>query len=428
MKKGGTRMPIDQSELGRRIRQAREACGMTQEEVAERLGVSRPTVAQIELGNRAVSSLELDKLAYLFARDIREFLADDFAEDDVVRALFRSHREASEEGFNDALRECIKLGKELTNLEEILEMDRALSTVAAYRFPAPRSKWEAIQSGAQVARDERRRLGLGTAPIGDLVHLLEGQAVRTGTANLPDEVSGLTISDSRVGLFVVNNQIHAPQRQRFSWCHEYAHVLLDRDAVGLISRTSDRSNLVEVRANSFAANFLMPEEGVSQFLAALGKGAPSRVYAEVFDEAGVLPVDSRTEPGTQAIQLYDVVQLAHYFGVSVQSALYRLRNLRLIKESELEQLKAQDEQGDSKEIARLLGLPEPEAAERGTEFTRRFLGLALEALRRGKISKAKFLELARMVHVEEADAQSLLERSGLHGDEDEADDVLAPAM
>ena len=83
--------------------------------------------------------------------------------------------------------------------------------------------------------------------------------------------------------------------------------------MGLISRTTDRSNLIEVRANSFAANFLMPEEGVAQVLAALGKGAPSRVYTEVFDEAGVLPVDSRTEPGTQAIQLYDVVQLAHYF-------------------------------------------------------------------------------------------------------------------
>jgi len=418
-------MPINHAELGQRIRQAREACGMTQEEVAERLGVSRATVAQMELGNRPVSSLELDKLAYLFARDIRDFLANEFAEDDVVRALFRSHCEASEEGFNDALRDCIKLGKELTNLEELLGMDRALATVAAYPFPAARSKWEAIQSAEQVAREERRRLGLGSAPLGDLVHLLEGQGVRTGMAKLPDEVSGLTISDSRVGLFVVNNQTHAPQRQRFSWCHEYAHVLLDRDAVGLISRTADRSNLVEVRANSFAANFLMPEEGVSQFLAAVGKGAPSRIHAQVFDEAGVLPVDSRTEPGTQDIQLYDVVQLAHYFGVSTQSALYRLRNLRLISEGELERLKAQDDRGDGKEIARLLGLPESETSEHGGEFTRRFLGLALEALRRDKISKAKFFELARMVGVENNDARSLIEHSGL--EEEEADDVLVPA-
>jgi transcriptional regulator with XRE-family HTH domain len=62
---------------------------MTQDEVAEKLGVSRPIVVHTEQGKRPVSGLELQRLAYFFARDIREFLADEFAEDDVVHALFR---------------------------------------------------------------------------------------------------------------------------------------------------------------------------------------------------------------------------------------------------------------------------------------------------------------------------------------------------
>ena len=57
-------MAIDQIELGRRIRQARESCGMTQDEVAEKLGVSRPIVVQIEQGKRPVSGIELQTLAY----------------------------------------------------------------------------------------------------------------------------------------------------------------------------------------------------------------------------------------------------------------------------------------------------------------------------------------------------------------------------
>ena len=65
-------MAIDQIELGRRIRQARESCAMTQDEVAEKLGVSRSLVVQIEQGKRPISGLELQTLAYLFARDIRE--------------------------------------------------------------------------------------------------------------------------------------------------------------------------------------------------------------------------------------------------------------------------------------------------------------------------------------------------------------------
>src|SRR5258705_13187075 len=83
-------MPITQQELGRRIRAAREACRMTQEDAAKHLGVSRPTFVQIEAGNGSVSSLELDKLAYLFGRDIREFVADEFQEQDALAALFRA--------------------------------------------------------------------------------------------------------------------------------------------------------------------------------------------------------------------------------------------------------------------------------------------------------------------------------------------------
>lgn len=131
-------------------------------------------------------------------------------------------------------------------------------------------------------------------------------------------------------------------RRRFSLAHEYAHVVVDRDRAGLVSRASDRDDLIEVRANSFAASFLMPEEGVRQFVAGLGKGSPSRTYAEMFDEAGSVDVEGRSEPGSQSVQLYDVVQLAHYFGVSRLAALYRLRNLRLVSAAEFEQLSLSD--------------------------------------------------------------------------------------
>jgi len=52
--------------------------------------------------------------------------------------------------------------------------------------------------------------------------------------------------------------------------------------------SSDRDELIEVRANAFAAAFLAPDEGVRQLAAALGKGKPSRASAQVFDEAGAV--------------------------------------------------------------------------------------------------------------------------------------------
>jgi Zn-dependent peptidase ImmA (M78 family)/transcriptional regulator with XRE-family HTH domain len=419
-------MPVDQAELGRRIRQAREACGMTQEDVAKELGVSRATVAQIELGNRSVSGLELDRLAYLFARDIRDFLAEKFTDDDLIHALFRSQGQGDDDGVRKALRDCIALGHELTNLEKLLGINRVLRTVAEYPTSSPRSKWEAIQTGAQVAREERRRLGLGSAPLGDLVQLLEGEGVRTGLVSMQPEVSGLTISDPRVGLFVVINRDHHSTRQRFSWCHEYGHVLLDREAGGIVSREPDRNSLREIRANSFGANLLMPEDGVRQFVAGLGKGASSRLLADIFDEAGVVPVDTRTEAGSQDLQIYDVVQLAHFFGVSPLAALYRLRNLRLLTETEFDRLKALDEAGNTSRIAQLMGLPEEDSHQHAYEFERRFLGLALEAYRRRLISKAKLVELAERVGVPRSEADNLIRSAGL--EESEEDTVLVPEL
>lgn len=390
---------------------------MTQDDAAKHLGVSRPTFVQIEAGNRSVSSLELDKLAYLFGRDIRELVADAFHEEDSLAALFRAQPSiVGDPEVLEKLRECVALGRELTNLERVVGIDRDLSAVASYPFPTPKTRWEAIQQGQRLAEEERRRLGLGHAPLPDMGELLESQGVRTGLVDLPTDVSGLTLSDRKVGLFVVANRAHHYLRRRFSFAHEYAHVVADRDRSGLISQTSARDDLIEVRANAFAANLLMPEDGVRQFVAGLGKGKPSRVFAEVYDEEGSLNVEGRTEPGTQTLQLYDVVQFAHHFGVSRLSALFRLRNLRLLTESEFEHLKSLDDQGKGKQLAELLGLAEPDHAEMRSEFKHRFLGLALEAYRRDEISRGKLRELVTMVGLGSDDLDQLIDDAGIDVD------------
>lgn len=411
-------MPITQEELGRRIRSAREACGLTQAQVAADLDVSRPTVGQIEAGNRAVSSLELDQLAHLFGRDIREFVAKDFGEADPLAALFRAQPEVlAEPAVAEALRDCVALGREITSLERLIGIDGGSAATASYDLPPAQTRWEAIQQGERLATEERRRLGLGDAAIPDLTELLETQGIRTGVLDLPADVSGLTLNDPKVGLFVVANRIQHVLRRRFSFAHEYAHVLADRDRFGLVSRSSERNNLIEVRANAFAASFLMPENGVRQFVASVGKGKPSRVSAEVLgvvsDEHETLEVKGRAAPGSQAVQLYDVVRLAHHFGVSRIAALYRLRNLRIVSKPDFDKLKELDDLGRGRQLAAHLGLEEPDHAEVRQQFQHRILGLALEAFRREEISHGKLDELASMLGFSRDRLGSLLEDAGL---------------
>jgi Zn-dependent peptidase ImmA (M78 family)/transcriptional regulator with XRE-family HTH domain len=418
-------MSIDQAELGRRLKQARESCGLTQDDAAREMSMARATIAQIELGNRTVSGLELGKFAYLYARDIREFLAPTFTADSLAAVLFRAD-DGSGDGVKAALRDCIALGHQLRDLELLLGISRSTSGVASYPSVSLSSKWEAIQSGTLTALEERRRLGLGLSPVGELPAQLESQGIRTGLVAMPQGVSGLMISDPNVGLFVVVNREHPAVRQRFSWCHEYAHLLLDRAQMGHVSRESERTDLLEVRANVFAANFLMPEDGVRQFVGMLGKGSASRVYAAIFDESGVVPIDSRTAGGSQDLQIYDVVKLSHHFGVSVLSALYRLMNLRLISDKQFEQMKQMDEKDMTRQVADLLGLAEMSQDDNINAFYRRYLVLALEAYRREKISKRKLIEIAAKLGVDASEIENVIETLGLV--HDEPAEVLLPSV
>jgi len=424
-------MPITLQKLAARLRTAREAAGLTQEVVARQLGLPRSSLAQVELGNRTVSGLELDALARLYGRSIEEFLAEGFRPEDSLVAIFRAEATfADAEEVARAVSDSIALARELANLEDLLGIDRAALRAPAYADSAVHSKWQGIEQGTRAAAAERRRLNLGELPLGDIEDLLQSQGARTALLDLPQDVSGFALMEPSLSFLVVANRRHPALRTRFSWVHEYSHLLFDRHSKGTISRESDRANFSEVRANAFAAAFLMPEIGVRELLASLGKGQPSRDRWTVFDEGDVISAESRAEPGSQTVQLYDVVLLAHHFGVSRLAALYRLRNLRLIAQGELDVLLGEEQEGRGKEIERSLRLPsdreESEKREASPkDFRSRFLALAIEAYRREKISHGKLSELAAIVEFSSSALARVLQAVGLDDAEAESE-VLLP--
>jgi Zn-dependent peptidase ImmA (M78 family)/transcriptional regulator with XRE-family HTH domain len=388
-------MAISQAELGARLRQARESTGLTQDEVSRALGISRPAVTLIESGTRAVSSLELDRLAFLYGRDMRDFFAAEFGAENALAGLFRGNRDIADDPESmSALRHCMAVGRELTNLERLVGIDRDPASAVRYNPSAPRSKFDAIRQGTAIAEQERRRLGIGDAPLTDVTELLEKHGVRTAVVDLPEDISGLTVFDVEAGPFVVANRRDHLLRRNFSFAHEYAHVLLDCDSAGRISRDSERMDLIEVRANSFAANLLMPEAGVREVLEALGKSLQGRVLAETpIDGDRAVGIEARGTAAASKIHMHDVVLLAHHYGVSRQVVLYRLRNLKLISEPELQDLLSEEQTGHGRRLEQLLDLPEPHHTKERNRFRHRFLSLALEAYRRAAISRGKLEEL-----------------------------------
>jgi transcriptional regulator with XRE-family HTH domain len=69
---------LSQKNIGQRIAELRKAKGFSQEELAKSVKISRPSLAQIELGNRSVDILELQKLSIVLGFSLDDFMSKDF--------------------------------------------------------------------------------------------------------------------------------------------------------------------------------------------------------------------------------------------------------------------------------------------------------------------------------------------------------------
>lgn len=408
-------MNIDPAELASRLKNARLAAEFTQEQVANAVDLPRSAIAQLEAGNRSVSTLELANLATLYGRPIASFFEDQpgTEEPDPLLALFRAaNAEGDDEPWQSEVSHYLGICRAGVELDRLLKRPPHLGP-PSYDFPKPRKIMEAVEQGNNVAEQERHRLGLGHNPVPDMADLINSQNIWASGAHLPDEMSGLFLKHGTVGLCILVNYGHPRARKRFSYAHEYAHALLDRDRTATVSFVKDRSNLHEVRANAFAASFLLPRTGVWSFLNSRFKGGPSVVDQAVYDPAtestatDEVRARRRATPGSQEITYEDAAALAHHFGVSYQAAAYRLKSLGVINEAELSELREKEPYGKSYlDLLELDDADSPDTRKPDREIVSQVIHLALEAYRQEEISQGKLRDLSSLLKIR---AKTLLE-------------------
>lgn len=88
---------ISQKEIGLRISDLRKLKGLSQADLAQRLKISRPSLAQIELGNRCVDIIELQSLSIILGFSLDEFMSKDFAVSDTIELKSQSKKPTIEE-------------------------------------------------------------------------------------------------------------------------------------------------------------------------------------------------------------------------------------------------------------------------------------------------------------------------------------------
>lgn len=323
--------------LGVKVRRHREAASLSQEAVAHVLGIPRSAVSLMEAGKRDISALELRKLGDVFGVHPTDF----FDEEAVTGASplvltvssVRFRTGAREPAVERRVDECLA-----GTQEKVSQAERLFRLVS--KAPGSKEVWglprdyadrlgrlRPIRQGHEAAAQERLRLGLGDGPIDDLTAVLDRHGVLVWGQLTEDEppLDGVSLldSESRPMVFCFSRKDRvalASYRWRFTIAHEFAHLLFDfpaheRQPVADVEIAAEgRGNMVEQRANAFAAAFLMPENGLRSALQALG-----------------------WEPG-EKLSLYLMLQLQREFRVSFKALGYRLQDLGFLSERDWERM------------------------------------------------------------------------------------------
>ncbi|ASR44441.1 hypothetical protein BEN78_14785 [Xanthomonas citri pv. mangiferaeindicae] len=129
---------------------------------------------------------------------------------------------------------------------------------------------------AEVAHRAREFLRqVGAVPVGeDLSPYAKALGAKIKFDELDKGESGYTLTRASGKHVITINALESPQRQRFTICHEIAHIALElpSDHKEVAPWAFAKRHINEVHCDLFAAELLMPYQ---QWLAIVSKGEPS---------------------------------------------------------------------------------------------------------------------------------------------------------
>jgi transcriptional regulator with XRE-family HTH domain len=127
--------------IGARLREAREYVGLSQDKVADFLGIPRASVSALESGKRRVSGLELRRLAPLYRRSVKWLLGEEESPAELQGALYRT-----------------TAGLSATDREQVLRFAQFLASAGAPHRPSESRRSDVRKSavrGEPELREDR---------------------------------------------------------------------------------------------------------------------------------------------------------------------------------------------------------------------------------------------------------------------------------
>jgi Zn-dependent peptidase ImmA (M78 family) len=295
---------LSAQEIGRRLRVARENANIRQDDAAQVIGMSRPTLVSIEKGVRRVRIQEIQLLARHYGVSVNALLRREAVHTDLI-PRFRKLRETEDSHNDEAIQLFTDLIKADVELENILGIQRRRN----YAPERGINEGDVVALAEKHAKELRDWLGLGPGPIADIFSVIEfGLGIRLYQRRLSSgsKVAGLFTYDESVGACILLNANHPLSRRVQSAAHEVGHFYGTRQIPEVLEEDERFLSRDERYANAFGRAFVTPRDSFSESF---------RQLKEI----------------TGKITRRLIILLAHQYNISRQACGLRLEELGLAK-------------------------------------------------------------------------------------------------
>lgn len=242
-----------------RLREARLSRGMTANELASKIGVSRQSISKYELGSAKPSDPIIEAISMQLNIPISFFYKPLSAPDERKTVFYRSLK-------TNAVRAkgvmSVK-SRWATQIAEVLLKDIVFPDVDLPDLPEKYVQNDSLTLDdiENISMHVRKIWGLGNAPISNLSRLLESHGIviatiRTGFSET-DACSAFV--GTRPFIFL-DTQKECSVRTRFNMAHELGHLILHGDISQFDLEDKKILDKVEREANQFASSFLLPRD------------------------------------------------------------------------------------------------------------------------------------------------------------------------
>lgn len=272
--------------IGKNLKYFRLSAGLSQEELAKKVGITKMAISNYENDKRDVDSKILIKLADALNTKATYLLVNDNYPLEITYGHFRKKKTVTE-SQQEFVKETIK--------RKIGAMNEIISILGDNVLPINDvSKKTKFDNAEKAAKQIRNYLSLPeSGPVGNITDIIENKGIVVCELDIQEDwFSGINGTFNGRPYVAINKSMPA-ERQRFTLIHELAHILFD------FKKEVNEEKIVD----QIAGSFFFPKE-------------------DVLRELGTYRTDIR----------FDLRCLQREYGVSMQSVLLRAKQVGVISE------------------------------------------------------------------------------------------------